>query len=40
MCQLQTKTVRWVPLEERYKGCQHELTKWVQETQGEIDCFV
>ena len=29
-----------ISLEEKYKGCLHKISKMIQETQGEVDCFV
>ena len=34
------KTMTEKTLEEYYKGCRHNVFKFVQESQGEIDCYV
>ena len=34
------RTMTEKTLEEVYKGCQHKLSKLIQEEQGEIECFI
>lgn len=39
-CSLGVSNRHDLPLEVIYKGKQHELSKFVQEQQGEVDCYV
>ena len=40
MCNMGSMTKQRVSLEEEYKGCRTKLHKFVQEQQGEVECYV
>ena len=39
MCNMAVSNRQWLPLEIEHKGAMHKMSKLIQETQGEVDCF-